>query len=99
MIADFWTYLIRIWRAGPVSRPGCSARSRPRSPSTGPVATEGAPSSESPLHDRRLLDLPHPDLEGWPGEPARVQRETAAAIPEYGAAGNGGRALFGEPAA
>jgi hypothetical protein len=25
-----------------------------------------------------------------------VQREIAAAIPAYGAAGNGGRALFGE---
>jgi NADH-quinone oxidoreductase subunit G len=34
--------------------------------------------------------------EGWAGEPARVQREIAASIPAYGAAGNGGRALFGE---
>jgi predicted molibdopterin-dependent oxidoreductase YjgC len=35
--------------------------------------------------------------EGWAGEPARVQRELAVAVPAYGAAGNGGRALFGEP--
>jgi predicted molibdopterin-dependent oxidoreductase YjgC len=34
--------------------------------------------------------------EGWTADPARVQREIAAALPAYAAAGNGGRALFGE---
>jgi NADH-quinone oxidoreductase subunit G len=34
--------------------------------------------------------------EGWPGDPARVQGDIAAAIPAYAAAGNGGRALFDE---
>ncbi|MGD1035233.1 MAG: hypothetical protein ABR977_12465, partial [Candidatus Dormibacteria bacterium] len=32
--------------------------------------------------------------EGWTVDPARVQREIAAALPAYAAAGNGGRALF-----
>jgi len=36
--------------------------------------------------------------EGWAGDPARVQREIAAAVPAYAAAGNGGRACFGETA-
>jgi NADH-quinone oxidoreductase subunit G len=35
--------------------------------------------------------------EGWAGEPARILRELAASIPAYATAGNGGRALFGEP--
>jgi NADH-quinone oxidoreductase subunit G len=34
--------------------------------------------------------------EGWPADPARVQREIAAAISAYATAGNGGRALFAE---
>ena len=34
--------------------------------------------------------------EGWTADPARVQREIAAALPAYAAAGNGGRALFDE---
>jgi hypothetical protein len=34
--------------------------------------------------------------EGWPVDPARVQREIATALPAYATAGNGGRALFGE---
>jgi NADH-quinone oxidoreductase subunit G len=36
---------------------------------------------------------------GWPGDPVAIHREMAAALPEYAAAGNGGRALFaGMPA-
>ena len=37
--------------------------------------------------------------EGWAGDPPRILREIAASIPAYATAGNGGRALFGEPAA
>jgi NADH-quinone oxidoreductase subunit G len=36
---------------------------------------------------------------GWAAEAPRVQREIAAAVPAYGASGNGGRALFAEPSA
>jgi NADH-quinone oxidoreductase subunit G len=36
---------------------------------------------------------------GWPGDPTALHREMAAELPEYAAAGNGGRALFvGAPA-
>jgi NADH-quinone oxidoreductase subunit G len=57
------------------------------------------PATATPA-ETRVLSLLAAALgaEGWAGDPARVQREIAAAVPAYAAAGNGGRACFGETA-
>jgi NADH-quinone oxidoreductase subunit G len=53
------------------------------------------PATQTPTETRILsalaAELGSP---GWPGDPIRVHRELAEAIPAYGLAGNGGRALF-----
>jgi NADH-quinone oxidoreductase subunit G len=54
------------------------------------------PSATATPAETRVLGMLAAALgaEGWAGEPARVQREIAAALPAYAAAGDGGRALF-----
>jgi NADH-quinone oxidoreductase subunit G len=55
------------------------------------------PATATPAETRVLSMLAAAlGAEGWAAEPPRLQREIAAAIPAYAAAGNGGRALFGE---
>ncbi len=56
------------------------------------------PSATATPSETRVLGLLAAALgaEGWTTDPARIQREIAAALPAYAAAGNGGRALFDE---
>jgi predicted molibdopterin-dependent oxidoreductase YjgC len=55
------------------------------------------PATATPIETRVLGTLAAAlGAEGWTADPAGVQREIAAALPAYAAAGNGGRALFGE---
>jgi NADH-quinone oxidoreductase subunit G len=55
------------------------------------------PATATPAETRVLAMLAAAlGAEGWPADPARIQREIGAALPAYAAAGNGGRALFGE---
>jgi NADH-quinone oxidoreductase subunit G len=55
------------------------------------------PATATPAETRVLSMLAAAlGAEGWPVDPARVQREIATALPAYATAGNGGRALFGE---
>jgi NADH dehydrogenase/NADH:ubiquinone oxidoreductase subunit G len=53
------------------------------------------PATQTPAETRILSALAAElGASGWPGDPLRVNRELAAAIPAYGLAGNGGRATF-----
>jgi NADH-quinone oxidoreductase subunit G len=55
------------------------------------------PATATPAETRVLAMLAAAlGAEGWPTDPARIQREIATALPAYAAATNGGRALFGE---
>jgi predicted molibdopterin-dependent oxidoreductase YjgC len=54
------------------------------------------PATQTPAETRILSALAAElGAPGWPGDPLLVNREMAIAIPAYGTAGNGGRALFG----
>ncbi len=53
------------------------------------------PATQTPTETRILSALAAElGATGWPGDPLLVNRELVAAIPAYGRAGNGGRALF-----
>ena len=53
------------------------------------------PATQTPAETRVLSALAAElGAGGWPGDPLHVNRELVAEIPEYAAAGNGGRALF-----
>ncbi|HEY8756494.1 MAG TPA: NADH-quinone oxidoreductase subunit NuoG [Candidatus Dormibacteraeota bacterium] len=53
------------------------------------------PATQTPTETRILSALAAElGAGGWPGDPLRVHRELAAAIPAYGVAANGGRATF-----
>jgi predicted molibdopterin-dependent oxidoreductase YjgC len=54
------------------------------------------PTTQTPT-ETRILSALAAELGGvgWPGDPLLVHRELVQAIPAYGAAGNGGRAVFG----
>ena len=54
------------------------------------------PATQTPT-ETRILSALAAELGGvgWPGDPLLVHRELVQAIPAYGAAGNGGRAVFG----
>ncbi len=53
------------------------------------------PATQTPTETRILSALAAElGAAGWPGDPLQVSRELAAAIPAYGSAGNGGRAVF-----
>ena len=55
------------------------------------------PATQTPTETRILSALAAElGAPGWPGDPLHVNRELAAAIPAYGLAGNGGRALFAD---
>jgi NADH-quinone oxidoreductase subunit G len=57
------------------------------------------PATQTPTETRILSALAAElGAVGWPGDPLLVHRELASAIPAYGLAGNGGRAIFGAPA-
>jgi NADH-quinone oxidoreductase subunit G len=53
------------------------------------------PATQTPTETRILSALAAElGAAGWPGDPLRVHRELAAAIPAYGQAANGGRVTF-----
>ncbi len=53
------------------------------------------PATQTPTETRILSALAAElGAPGWPGDPLQVNRELVAAIPAYGLAGNGGRAIF-----